>query len=53
MRGPGPPKRSLHVLVMLDNDHFKRVNDAHSDPVSYRVLKGLLKCCAACQHDLA
>ena len=36
-----PPVGAAHCLVMLDIDHFKRVNDTHGHVVGDRVIAGL------------
>jgi diguanylate cyclase len=36
-----PPEGSSHVLVMLDIDHFKKVNDTHGHLMGDRVIQGL------------
>ncbi len=36
-----PPKGATHCLVMLDIDHFKRVNDTHGHVVGDRVIAGM------------
>jgi diguanylate cyclase len=36
-----PPAGTSHCLVMLDIDHFKKVNDTHGHVVGDRVIQGL------------
>jgi diguanylate cyclase len=36
-----PPQGTSHVLVMLDIDHFKKVNDTHGHLIGDRVIQGL------------
>ncbi len=36
-----PPPGTTHVLVMLDIDHFKKVNDTHGHLIGDRVIQGL------------
>lgn len=36
-----PPPGTSHALVMLDIDHFKKVNDTHGHVIGDRVIQGL------------